>query len=228
VITLANLNEMEVSVDVSESDIIRVHLGDTALVDVDAYVNRVFKGVVTEIANSSSDAAAALSTDQVTNYTVKVRVLRSSYTDLIPADNPSYSPFRPGMSATVEIQTRREANVLSVPIQAVTTRDTTVKKSDKEVKRTDLGPGEEQNKPKATIDATAVTECVFVIGEDGTVKLRTVKTGIQDNLNIQILDGLKEGEMVVTGPYNIVSRTLKAGDVVTVVPKEELFTEQKD
>jgi HlyD family secretion protein len=227
VIRLANLNEMEVSVDVSESDIIRVHVGDTALVDIDAYVNRVFKGVVTEIANSSTASAAALSTDQVTNYTVKVRILRNSYADLIPADNPAYSPFRPGMSATVEIQTRKAMNVLSIPIQAVTTRDTTVRKSDKAVERTEPGPDEEADKPKATIDATVVTECVFVV-KDGAVEMRTVKTGIQDNLNIEILEGLAEGESVITGPYNIVSRLLKDGDKVTVVPKEELFSGNKD
>jgi HlyD family secretion protein len=204
-----------------------VHVGDTALVDIDAYVNRVFKGVVTEIANSSTASAAALSTDQVTNYTVKVRILRNSYADLIPADNPAYSPFRPGMSATVEIQTRKAMNVLSIPIQAVTTRDTTVRKSDKAVERTELGPDEEEDKPKATVDATVVTECVFVV-KDGAVEMRTVKTGIQDNLNIEILDGLAEGESVITGPYNIVSRLLKDGDKVTVVPKEELFSGNKD
>lgn len=227
VIRLANLNEMEVSVDVSESDIIRVHIGDTALVDIDAYVNRIFKGVVTEIANSATSSAAAMTTDQVTNYTVKVRILRSSYTDLIPADKPAYSPFRPGMSATVEIQTRKVSNVLAIPIQAVTTRDTTVKTSDKAVERREPGPDEASEKKKETIDATVVTECVFV-EKDGVVAIRTVKTGIQDNLNIQILEGLKEGESVITGPYNAVSRILKDGDKVMVVPKEELFSGKKE
>jgi HlyD family secretion protein len=227
VIRLANLNEMEVSVDVSESDIIRVHIGDTALVDIDAYVNRVFKGVVTEIANSAT-STQALTTDQVTNYTVKVRILHSSYADLIPAENPSYSPFRPGMSATVEILTRKAADVLSVPIQAVTTRDTTVIKSSKTVERNAPGPGEEEEeKQKATVDATVVTECVFVV-MDGKVSMRTVKTGIQDTQHIQIIEGLKEGEEVITGPYNAVSRLLKDGDKVLVVPKEELFVAKPD
>ncbi|HEX5000878.1 MAG TPA: efflux RND transporter periplasmic adaptor subunit [Bacteroidia bacterium] len=226
VMRLANLNEMEVSVDVSESDIIRVHLGDTASIDIDAYVNRVFKGIVTEIANSAT-SSEAMTTDQVTNYVVKVRILHQSYADLIPEDRPDFSPFRPGMSATVEIQTRKVYDVLSVPIQAVTTRDTVVKKSDKEVARREEGPDAEENKTKTTIDPTVISECVFVV-KDEVVSLRNVKTGIQDNLNIQIIDGLKEGEEVVTGPYNAVSRLLKAGDKVMIVPKEELFTGKKE
>jgi HlyD family secretion protein len=226
VIRLANLNEMEVSVDVSESDIIRVHIGDTALVDIDAYINRVFKGIVTEIANSST-SEAGLTTDQVTNYTVKVRILHSSYADLIPSDNPAYSPFRPGMSATVEILTRKAAGVLSVPIQSVTTRDTTIRKSSKEVARKDTDPSAENSAAKATIDATVVSECVFVL-KDGAVTLRAVKTGIQDNQKIEITEGLKEGEEVITGPYNAVSRILKDGDKVKVVAKEELFTDKKE
>jgi len=226
VMRLANLNEMEVSVDVSESDIIRVHLGDTASVDIDAYVNRVFKGIVTEIANSAT-SSEAMSTDQVTNYVVKVRILHQSYVDLIPEDRPDYSPFRPGMSATVEIQTRKVYDVLSVPIQAVTTRDTVVRKSDKEVERKQEGPDEIESKSKTTIDPTLISECVFVV-KDEVVSLRNVKTGIQDNLNIQIVEGLKEGEEVITGPYNAVSRLLKAGDKVMIVPKEELFTGKKE
>jgi HlyD family secretion protein len=142
VIRLANLNEMEVSVDVSESDIIRVNVGDTAAVEIDAYMNREFMGVVTEIANSAN-SADVMSSDQVTNFTVKVRIVRDSYKDLIPADKPTYSPFRPGMSATVEIQTRKEYQVISVPIQSVTTRDSTVASS-KERKR----PGDEDESPK--------------------------------------------------------------------------------
>ncbi len=227
VIRLANLNEMEVSVDVSESDIIRVHVGDTAAVEIDAYLNRDFAGVVTEIANSAN-SSSAMSTDQVTNFTVKVRVLRDSYKDLIPADKPTYSPFRPGMSATVEIQTKKVYNVLAVPIQSVTTRDSLMASS-KEKKRRDADeeqPEEEKTEQQVS-KKNVVSECVFVISEEGTVSLRIVKTGIQDNSHIQILSGLKEGEQVVTGPYNAVSRLLKEGDKVKVVSKDELFAKEK-
>jgi len=220
ILRLANLNEMEVSVDVSESDIIRVNLGDTAKIEIDAYTNRVFSGVVSAIANSANNSSTAISTDQVTNFQVKVRINRDSYADLIPADKPTYSPFRPGMSATVEIQTKRVYDVIAVPIQAVTTRDTSVKSSSKEIKKTD------PTEAKKASDPATIQECVFVYTDDGMVKLRSVKTGIQDNEFIQILEGLKPGEIVVTAPYNAVSRTLNDGDQVKSVPKEELFNKK--
>lgn len=219
VLRLANLNEMEVSVDVSESDIIRVNVGDTAVVDIDAYLNRTFTGVVTSIANSAN-SVAGMTTDQVINFAVKVRIVRDSYADLIPADNPYYSPFRPGMSATVDIQTKKVFNVVAVPIQAVTTRDTTVRASSKEVKRID--PGDQKEKESAQTEKTSVSEVVFVLKE-GSVSMRKVKTGIQDNTFIQITGGLQKGEEVVTAPYNAISKLLKEGDQVTVVPREELF-----
>ncbi len=228
VIRLANLNEMEVNVDVSESDIIRVNVGDTAIVDIDAYLNRTFIGVVTEIANSAN-SESALSTDQVTNFTVKVRIVRDSYKDLIPADKPTYSPFRPGMSATVDIQTRKVYNVAAVPIQAVTTRDTTVRNSSKVVSRPnddeEATEGKE-GKEAVTERKVAIQECVFVL-KDGEVFIRPVKTGIQDNMHIEILEGLASGDEVITGPYNAISRLLKEGDKVKVVTKEELFTKEK-
>ena len=229
VLRIADLNEMEVNVDVSENDIIRVHLGDTATVDIDAYADRNFRGIVTEIANSAN-LEVALGTDQVTNFTVKVRILRTSYDDLIPENKPSYSPFRPGMSATVEIQTNKAFNVLSVPIQAVTTRDTAVRKSSR-VSTRDRGepqPGDESAAEKSVgADKKGVTEIVFV-HENGKVTQRTVETGIQDNFNIHILSGLKEGEEVVTGPYNAVSRTLKTGDQVKVMKREDLFAKERE
>ncbi len=227
VLRLANLNEMEVSVDVSESDIIRVNSGDTAVVDIDAYLNRTFLGVVTSIANSANSSVTGMSTDQVTNFAVKIRILRDSYADLIPADKPNYSPFRPGMSATVEIQTRKAFGVMAVPIQSVTTRDTVLRASSKEIKRKEDADDKkvEENKVSnsAAAGKTSAQECVFV-HKDGVVSLRTVKTGIQDNTFIQILEGLEIGEEVVTGPYNAISRLLKDGDKVEVVKREELFT----
>ena len=228
VMRLANLNEMEVSVDVSESDIIRVSAGDTTLIEIDAYLNKTFKGIVTEIANSAN-ISATISTDQVTNFTVKIRILRESYKDLIPADKPAYSPFRPGMSATVEIQTTKVNNVTAVPIQAVSTRDTTVRASSKEVAlrgNDGMEEAEEDEKKSSLTEGTsAIHECVFVIADD-VVTLRPVKTGIQDNNHIQIIEGLKPGEEVVTGPYNAISRLLKSGDKVKVVTREELFSKK--
>lgn len=220
VLRLANLNEMEVSVDVSESDIIRVNVGDTAVVDIDAYLNRTFTGVVTSIANSAN-SSTGMTTDQVINFAVKVRILRNSYADLIPADKPFYSPFRPGMSATVDIQTKKVFKVIAVPIQAVTTRDTTVRASTKEVKRVD--PGDPGIKESAQKEASVVSEVVFVVKE-GSVAMRRVKTGIQDNTFIQITEGLEKDEEVVTAPYNAISKLLKAGDQVKVVPRDELFS----
>jgi HlyD family secretion protein len=215
ILRLANLNEMEVSVDVSETDIVRVDVGDTADIEVDAWLGRTFTGIVTEVANSSNLSAASV-TDQVTNYTVKVRILRDSYMDLLEGKSAKYSPFRPGMSATVDIRTRRTANVLTVPIQAVTTRDSSVASS--------AGSGNGSPQP-----ATAIRqqELVFIVKED-KVEMRKVKTGIQDSQHIEITDGLKEGESVVSGPYSVVSRILKQDAKVTVVSREELFEKEEE
>lgn len=213
ILRIANLAIMEVIVSVNENDIVRVSLNDTAMVEVDSYLNRKFKGIVTQIATSAN--IVGVSADQVTNFDVKVRMLPDSYTDLM---EKSASPFRPGMSATVDIQTTSADNVLTIPIQSVTTRqDSTDKKTDvTENQNTDEQNNvvKKQNEP--------IQEYVFVV-EDETAKLRKVKTGIQDNTNIHILEGLSEGEKVISGPYRAISRTLKDGDKVVVVDKEELF-----
>jgi len=206
IMRLANLNEMEVSVDVSESDIVRVSRGDTAEIEIDAYLGRKFKGVVTEVANSAT-LSGAQSTDQVTNYTVKARILRDSYQDLLEGKSADFSPFRPGMSTTIDIITNRVSNVLTVPIAAVTTRDTLKAKINK---GTDIA-------------SSKVKECVFVV-VDGKVKMKFVKTGIQDNMNIQILEGLTQNDKVVASPFRVISKTLKEGDEIKVVSKEELFS----
>lgn len=222
IMRIANLNEMEVSVDVSENDIVRVHLNDTADIEVDAYLDRKFKGIVTEVANSANIMGS--STDQVTNFTVKVRVLRNSYIDLIPVDKPTESPFRPGMSASVEIRTRRVNNVLSLPIQAVTTRDTTKRANEKRVTR----PGETVAEKETNNTTTEKPhECVFIVRENKAI-MQLVKTGIQDNTYIEIKEGLKKGDVVITAPYNAISKTLKNKTVVKVVPKEELFDKEKE
>lgn len=224
---IANLNEMEVSVDVNENDILRVHLGDTAEVEVEAYNNRKFKGVVTEVANSAT--TTGLSADQVTNFAVKVRILRASYSDLMDPAKPSEFPFRPGMSASVDIMTKSVYNVVSVPIQAVTTRiDTASGKSN--IAETKAENNEEDNgELKATdvkekdrkaaaekLEEKKAHECVFVV-RDGKAKLVPVKVGIQNSMHIEITGGLKDGDEVISGPYSAVSRVLSNDKPVKVV-----------
>jgi HlyD family secretion protein len=228
IMRIANLNEMEVSVSVNENDIVRVNLGDTTLVEVDAYLNRKFKGIVTEIANSAS--VTGLTTDQVTNFDVKIRILRESYADLIPKDKPNLSPFRPGMSATVDIQTETQYNVLSVPIQSVTTREDTVKKD--EVKKdkaneTVVTDGDHEVVKVKDQKAEDVIEYVFVYNS-GKVEMRKVKSGIQDNTYIQIKQGLVDGDEVVSAPYTAITRKLKDGDKVERVDKKELFNVKEE
>ena len=225
IMTIANLNEMEAQVEVNENDIVRVKLSDTALIEVDAYLNRKFKGVVTEIATSANSTGTSV--DQVTNFNVKIHLLKDSYKDLMDAVHPNYSPFRPGMTTTVEIQTETAKDVLSVPIQAVTTRvakDSLDKYNSKNVKETSDGNDKTQlvGAKKKTGE---IQECVFVL-ENGTAKKVNVKSGIQDNTYIQILSGLKEGQEVISGPYSAISKTLNDKDKVKKVDKKDLFTEK--
>jgi len=214
---VANLNSMEAVVQVNENDIVRVKLNDTSLIEVDAYLNRKFKGIVTEIATSAD--VTGVSTDQVTNFEVKIRLLKSSYEDLIPENNPSYSPFRPGMSTTVDIQTKTESNTITVPIQAVTTRSDSTGKSVGKRQSMDRNKDEKESKEIQEIQAY-----VFIF-TDGKAKMVAVKSGIQDNLYIQILEGLNVDDEVITGPYRAVSRTLENGEAVEVVDKDKLFKE---
>ena len=202
VLRVADLNRMEVVVEVNENDIIRVKLGDTADVEVDAYLDRTFKGVVTEIANSAK--STTITSDQVTNFEVRILILRELYQDLISEKNPS--PFRPGMSASVDIFTSRKADILTVPIQAVTTRTDTTKAE--------------------TVGAEDIRTLVFV--SDGTYALaRDVKTGIQDNVNIEILSGLAEGDTVIVQPFSAISKKLSDSTLIEVVDKEALFSTEK-
>ncbi len=227
---LADLNEMEVSVDVNENDIVRVHVGDTAIIEVDAYIGKKFKGVVTEVANSAN--VSGLSVDQVTNFTVKVRVLRDSYLDIIDKDHPERNVFNPGMSATVDIRTKRVSNALSVPIQSVTTRDTTGNMAsdsksfgNQEMKdQSEMEVKDSKNKTEE-VEKKDI-ECVFAI-ENGKVKLIPVVIGIQDNNHIEIKSGLKEGQEIVSAPYSMIAKTLKDGDVIEVVQKDKLYSAEK-
>ena len=213
---IANLNEMEVSVEVNENDIVRVKLYDTALVEIDAFLNRKFKGLVTEIATSAN--TTGVSADQVTNFVVKIRIIKDSYLDLLKDKPASYSPFRPGMSATVDIQTKVKRNILCVPIEAVTTRIDTVKKP--ETKKTNEKNIKEKTKP---VPELKTPECVFVYSKGKTIK-KSVQIGIQDNAFIEIISGIKETDEIITAPYRTVSKLLKDGDVVKKVNKTELFS----
>ena len=213
VLTIADLGRIEVRVDVSETDITKVKIGDTTIIEADAYRNRKFTGTVSKISVSSkSSGLQQASTDQVTNYTVHILILPGSYADLI-ANAPGKFPFKPGMSASVEIQTRREQNIISIPVNAVTTRDY---------------PDSIKKKADQSIDD--VRQVVFVYdAKSGQVSLRDVKTGIQDNQYIQVTEGLKEGEEVVTAPYGSIARTLKEQSKVTPVAKDKLFdAKEKD
>ncbi len=213
---IANLNSMEVQVDVSENDVLRVSVGDPVEIEVDAFLDRKFKGAVTQIANSASGASSnSLTTDQVINFVVKIRIEATSYADLL--GKASKSPFRPGMSASVEINTHTEENVISVPIQAVTTREKNSKKKGKVRKvKNDDKQGDDED----------LLEVVFVADAD-TAKMVVVKTGIQDDSYIQILSGLAEGDEVITGPYTAVSRKLEAGDGIRIVDEDDLYNKDK-
>ncbi|WP_281636366.1 efflux RND transporter periplasmic adaptor subunit [Flavobacterium marginilacus] len=207
---VANLNNMEVVVDVNENDIVKIKVGDLANVEVDAYLKKQFKGVVTSISNSAS---TALTADQVTNFKVKVRILKDSYKDLVVGKPASYSPFRPGMTATVDIITTTKTNVVKVPISSV------VVKSDTTAVKTGQADGPESDEKKPAPKSDKKLECVFVkVGDKAKIKI--IKTGIQDDTNIEVLSGLKKGDVVITGPYTTVSKELNSGDKVFVQSEE--------
>ncbi len=220
---IADMNKIELRVDVGENDIPKVKLGDSAVIKVDAYGDRKFKGLVTQIASSNTGAASqsalgTTSTD-VTQYKVYVRLLPESYMDLIGKGS---FPFRPGMSASADIQTKTHSNVFSVPINAVTTRDKNDSSKTDKKKPTDAAA----TAPAVTVATSAYDDLevvVFVLDKEGKIKRVKVKTDIQDINNIEITEGLKEGDEVITGPYDVVSKSLKEGDKVKVVDKKALF-----
>jgi HlyD family secretion protein len=214
---IADLNKMEVRVNVNENDIVRVHLGDTAIIDVDAYsnINKQFKGVVTLIANTAKDKISA---DAITEFEVRILILRSSYDDLVKEGNKF--PFRPGMTASVEIQTETKENVLSVPLAAVTTRNPDDKSKDegekKEEGKSDENKGKQDKPEKKKED-----KVVLFVNNKGIAKMVEVKTGISDYDNIEILSGINDTTEVVTGPFLAVSKRLKNGDRVIKAEKKE-------
>jgi HlyD family secretion protein len=214
IMRIANLERMVVNVEVNENDIVRVSMYDTCIIEVDAYLNHKFKGVVTEIATSAN--VVGVSADQVTNFEVKILILEDSYQDLVKAEDIIKSPFRPGMSATVDIQTETAPNIITVPIQAVTTRSDTTGNE-----RMDREEGEEDSE-MGVKDDEELKEYVFLY-EDGIAVMKEVKTGIQDNMYIQIVEGLEIDHEVIVGPYRAVSKKLKDGDAVKKVDKKDLF-----
>ena len=196
IMVISNFNNMEVIVDVNENDILQVKKGDTALVEVDAYSDRKFKGIVTEISKSANSSGVQMSTDQVTNFEVKIRLLKSSYVDLLEV---STAPFLPGMSANVEIQTLVKDNIPCLPIEAVGTRvqeDTANISTEEEL-----------------------DEVVFSISQNKAV-LNIVKTGIQDSRYIEIREGLKVGDEVIVGPYDAVSKKLDNDQKIKITEKK--------
>ena len=224
IMRIANLERMIVNVEVNENDIVRVSLNDTCIIEVDAYLNNKFKGLVTEIATSAN--VTGVSADQVTNFEVKILILESSYKDMVKEGDVIRSPFRPGMSATVNIQTETASNILTVPIQAVTTRaDSTGKAAD--AREDDAGNSETQNTEEDQKDAQEkktedIRECLFLY-DNGKAIMKEVKTGIQDNMYIHITEGIGEDAEVIVAPYRSVSKKLKNGDVVKKVDKKDLF-----
>jgi HlyD family secretion protein len=218
---IADMGAIEVRVQVGENDIVKVHIGDSADVKVEAYNNRRFKGVVTKIASSTArttQVSAANSSDP-TEYAVHIRLDPASYSDL--TSRPGGLAFRPGMNASADIRTRRVDNVISVPVLAVTARykgnDESIEERRKEKSETEEGEAE-------TVGvADELQEVVFVVKGDNTLEKRIVVTGIQDVNHIQVTQGLKAGENVITAPYNAISKTLKPGDKVRIVSRDELM-----
>jgi len=201
---IADLNKMEVRVNVNENDIIRVNVGDTANIDVDAYSSKgkMFKGLVTSIANTAKDKASA---DAITEFEVRIRILNDSYQDLV--DEGNQFPFRPGMTASVDIITERKENVLTVPLAAVTTRGA-------------MDAEEPGKQPTSVASAKKDDKIVVFVNEEGKAKMIEVKTGLSDFDNMEIIEGLAEGQEVVTGPFLVVSKRLKDGDQIKGNVKE--------
>jgi len=220
---IADLNKMEVRVNVNENDIVRVHLNDSVLIDVDSYTSteKQFTGIVTNIANTAKDK---VSSDAITEFEVRILILRSSYEDLVKSGNKF--PFRPGMTASVEIITTKRDNVLSVPLTAVTTRSAEKGKKPEEGRDDDDDdkPTVTDNKPKAEKKEDKV---VVFVNEKGIAKMVEVKTGISDYDNIEIISGLKDSVEVVTGPFLVVSKRLKDGDKIAQAKKEEKKSDKK-
>jgi HlyD family secretion protein len=220
---VADMSALEVRVDVGENDIVKIGIGDSADVEVDAYNNRKFKGIVTQIASSTKGGGlAAQATNDVTNYEVHIRLDPSSYTDLMDPSKPKKFPFRPGMNASADIKTKRKDGVVAVPITSVAAR---VKGSDQNLdeKKKETNKDSDENTDDQSSVNDGLEEVIFIVKPDGKVEKKIVTTGIQDINYIEVLTGLTGNEEVVSAPYNAISKTLRQGTKVTVVPKDKLF-----
>jgi HlyD family secretion protein len=206
IMRLADLNQMVVEIDINENDIIRISAGDTAQIEVDALEPEQFKGIVTEIANSSKDDNGNL--DQITTFPIKVKIIEESYAHLIDTLKEVSTPFRPGMSAMVDIYTSKAEGVLSVPILAVTTRIISPEGHEISGRR---GESDQDNNKK---------EVVFLY-KKGQVEMTEVEIGIQDDYYIEITKGVEENQEVISGPYSTVSKILKDGQEVKVKKKND-------
>lgn len=212
---IADLNRMEVEVEVNENDIVKVHLADTALIEIDAYLGRKFKGLVSEIPVSAK--STGLTTDQVTNFNVKILVLSQSYGDLV--DDKNKYPMRPGMSATSDIQTNRKFGVFTIPLQSVATRPDTLKI----VQDTTLVKNEDEKVSKKKNELL-----VAFVSKDGKAVMKTVTTGIQDDKYIEIISGLGNDDEVITAPYSAISKKLQNNSLIEVVDIKDLFKGDKE
>jgi HlyD family secretion protein len=216
---IADLNKMEVRVNVNENDIVRVHLNDTVVIDVDSYStqNKQFKGIVTNIANTAKDK---LSADAITEFEVRILILRSSYEDLVKKGNKY--PFRPGMTASVEILTNRKNGVLMVPLGAVTTRNPDAdKEGENEKEERSESNSKTADAKQNSISAKKHDKIVVFVKEGDVARMTEVKTGISDYDNIEILSGVKKDAEIVTGPFLVVSKRLKDGDKIKLKEVKE-------
>lgn len=219
IIRIADLNNMQAEVDVNENDVLRIAVGDTADIEVDAYIKKKFKGVVSQVSYSATNTLSSVTASQATNFTVKMKLLKESYADLVKPELGKKFPFRPGMSATVDIKTEARENVLTVPLQSVTTRE------EDDVKEKDADFAKKKKDDKKADGKKEVKEIVFVV-EKGKAVAKEVRTGIQDATHIEILSGVNEGEQVIKAPFKLISKTLKNGSKVKVVEEKELFKDE--
>lgn len=225
VMKVARLDQMELEVEVSENDVVNVALGDTASIEVDAYPERFFKGIVTEIANSARLQGSTFQ-EQVTNFPVKIRILDphnpASQAPGVLNETPAvqdYPSFRPGMSGTVDIFTNTVTEVVAVPIEAVTVRD--FKTINRARARRAASSGSDSTaadnsevRSASSSDEEDLQRMVFVVNDEMKAVATAVETGISDDQFIEIKSGLEEGQRVVNGPYSAVSRELGDGDLV--------------
>lgn len=225
IIRIADLENMQAEVDVNENDVLRITLGDTAEIEVDAYIKKKFRGVVTQISYSATNTInQVISTSQATNFTVEIKLLKESYADLIIPEKGKRFPFRPGMSATVDIKTESRDDILTVPIQSVTTREEKdITDKDADFAKTEKG----KKSAKTGTEKSELKEIVFVV-ENGKAVAREVKTGIQDANFIEVTSGVKEGDKIISAPFKLISKTLNNGDLVKVVDEKELFKDAEE